>query len=241
MKPIIGITPLWDESKNSIWIRPGYPDSIIQSGGIPLLLPLLTDSEDLKRLIAMCSGILFTGGPDVAPELYGEESLGEVVIVCEKRDETERIILKEAMRQKKPILGICRGIQLINVALGGSLYQDIPLQYPTDVVHGQEPPFDAPSHKVNVTEGSPLWACFAGGSQGDFLQNGLPVNSCHHQAVKRLADGLEVMAVSEDGLIEAYYLPDYPFLWAVQWHPEMSFHADENSRKIFCAFMDAMS
>ena len=132
----------------------------------------------------------------------------------------------------KPVLGICRGIQFLNAALGGSLYQDIPSQHPSAVEHHQSPPYDQPSHEVTLVQGSPLQTLLG--------QEELLVNSYHHQAVKRLADGLEVMAWSEDGLVEAVWKPDQRFLWAVQWHPEFSFRTEEASRRIFAAFAGSM-
>lgn len=143
----------------------------------------------------------------------------------------ETLILRKAMAADKPILGICRGIQFINAALGGTLWQDLPSQHPSDVNHHQNPPYNIPTHDVRILRGTPLHNCLG----TEFL----PVNSYHHQAVSRLASGLSAMAVSPDGLTEALYKPDQRFLWALQWHPEFSWQTDENSRKIFRAFTDA--
>ncbi len=231
MKPIVGIMPLWDDEKDSIWMLPGYPDGISEAGVLPMIFPFTDDEEDLKELMGLCDGILLTGGHDVSPELYGETPLGGMVACCRKRDEMERIVLKQAMETNKPVLGICRGIQFINAALGGTLYQDLPLQHPSDTEHHQHAPYDIPVHRAAVLPGTPLYDCL----QTDHLL----VNSYHHQAVKELAEKLEVMAVSPDGLTEAVYMPGHRFLWAVQWHPEFSFRTDENSRKIFKAFFVA--
>lgn len=241
MKPIVGVMPLWDIEKNSLWMLPKYLDGVTLAGGIPFVFPFIqgeSEADDLKRLAAMCDGFLFTGGPDVSPALYGEEVLNESVICVERRDRMEQIVLQEAMAAQKPIFGVCRGEQFINVMMGGTLYQDLQTQHPSDVNHRQDPPFDAPTHKVKIVKGSPLWEClFAGPGQEDRM---LAVNSMHHQAVKEVAPKLEVMAISEDGLVEALCMPNYPFLWAVQWHPEVVVWNDENSRKIFRAFVDAM-
>ena len=144
----------------------------------------------------------------------------------------ESIVLNIAMETDKPSLGICRGIQFINAALGGTLYQDIPLQHPSETNHHGHAPYDQPVHFVEVITDSPLYACLK--------TEILPVNSYHHQAVKNVAKGLEVMAAAPDGIVEALYKPDQHFLWAVQWHPEFSYKTDENSRRIFSAFVDAM-
>jgi putative glutamine amidotransferase len=232
-KPIIGVMPLWDDEKDSIWMLPGYFDGINQAGAIPIMLPFSEDEQELDQLIKMCDGFLFTGGHDVSPALYNEKPFDGLVFSCMKRDRMESYILKKAIEIDKPILGICRGIQFINASLGGTLYQDIPKQYETDIAHHQTPPYDVPVHKVNVIKGSPLYKCL----DTEFLD----VNSYHHQAVKKVAPNLKVMAVSEDGLVEAVYMPELRFLWAVQWHPEFSYKTDENSRKIFKAFIEARS
>lgn len=231
MKPIIGVMPLWDEEKDSIWMLPGYMDGLMEAGGLPLIFPFSTDGEDLKRLTRACDGLLLTGGDDVSPALYREEPLEGLLACCEKRDRLEAVVLAEALELGKPVLGICRGLQFINVFLGGTLYQDLPSQRPSAVTHRQKAPYDVPAHEVSVRRDSPLFAC---------LQTGrLPVNSCHHQAIRTLAPGLEAMATAPDGLIEALTLPGHPFLWAVQWHPEFSHKTDENSRRIFRAFVEA--
>lgn len=229
MKPIIGITPLWDEEKDSLWMLPGYLDGITQAGGIPFIFPLSDDENDLTTLIDLCDGILLTGGQDVSPELYRDEPLRDLISCCEIRDRMEQIVLKRALETNKSILGICRGIQFINAALGGTLYQDLPSQHPSNVEHRQKAPYDIPSHEVTLIKDTPLQKCLA--------RDTLPVNSCHHQAVKTLAPGLEPMAISPDGLVEALYMPGHKFLWAVQWHPEFSFRSDEASRRIFSAFI----
>ncbi len=231
MKPIIGVMPLWDEEKDSIWMLPGYMDGIRQAGGIPIILPFTTDAQEIGRLVGLCAGIVFTGGQDVLPAVYGEAPLEGMIDGCAKRDETEILFLRQALSADIAVLGICRGIQLINAALGGSLYQDLPTQRPSKTAHRQKPPYDSPAHDVTIVRDSPLYACLG--------REILPVNSCHHQAVRTLAPGLSVMAQAPDGLIEAVCKPDARFLWAVQWHPEFSYRKDENSRRIFRAFADA--
>lgn len=231
MLPVVGVIPLWDEEKQSLWMLPGYLDGLRQAGCLPMILPLTKDPKEIDQILSIVDGILLTGGQDVSPALYREapDGTGET---CELRDAMEGQLLKKAMVLDKPMLGICRGIQFINAALGGSLYQDIPSQHPSSVEHHQSPPYDQPSHDVTLVPGSPLQTLLG--------QEKLLVNSYHHQAVNRLADGLEVMAWSEDGLVEAVWKPDQKFLWAVQWHPEFSFRAEEASRRIFAAFAVSM-
>ena len=231
MKPIIGVMPLWDEKKDSIWMLPGYMDGLKQAGGLPVIFPFTDDERELEQLVSICGGFLFTGGHDVSPGLYGETPLEGLTVACPKRDAMESVVLGMALERDKPVLGICRGIQFINVFLGGTLYQDIPTQHPSAVEHRQAPPYDKPSHTVSIAEGSPLHQCLGLGA--------LPVNSCHHQAVRKLAPALKAMAFSPDGLTEAAYMPEKSFVWAVQWHPEFSYKTDANSRKIFGAFIKA--
>ena len=231
-KPIVGVMPLWDDEKDSIWMLPGYMDGINRAGAIPVIFPFSEDMSELEQLMEVCDGFLFTGGHDVSPQLYHEKPLAGLVSCCEKRDVMETYVLRRAMEADKPVLGICRGIQFINAALGGTLYQDLPLQHPSETNHHGHAPYDRPVHDVKVDKGSPLYKYLK-------LEN-LPVNSYHHQAVKDMAKGLEVMAVAPDGIVEACYKPDQRFLWAVQWHPEFSYKTDESSRKIFSAFIGAM-
>ncbi len=229
MKPIIGVLPLVDEKLESYWMLPGYFKGIESAGGIPIMLPLNNDEDCISQMLEICSGFLLTGGHDISPSLYGEEPINDSVVCCFDRDATETILFKQAVEADKPILGICRGIQFINAVLGGTLYQDIPTQYPTTVEHHQSPPYDIPIHSVEILEDSPLY---------DLLKiKTMKVNSYHHQAVRTLAPPLKEAAVSEDGLIEAVYMPQKRFVWGVQWHPEFSFEKDENSRKIFECFL----
>ena len=231
MKPIVGVMPLWDDEKDSLWMLPGYLDGLRQAGGLPIIFPFSADPAELAQLAALCDGFLFTGGHDVSPDVYHAPAHA-LTEPCPKRDTMERIILDHALAEDKPILGICRGIQFLNAALGGTLYQDLPSQHPSGTVHRQQPPYERPVHDVKVLAGSPLRRCLGVST--------LPVNSLHHQALKDLAPGLAPMAISPDGLVEALYRPDSRFLWAVQWHPEFSFRTDEASGMIFRAFVAAM-
>ena len=232
MKPLVGVMPLWDDEKDSLWMLPGYLEGLKEAGATPVIFPLTDDPEEISRLVDICDGILLTGGHDVDPSIYGEEPLNGKVSCCKARDDMERLVLEDAMKKDKPILGICRGIQFINAVLGGTLYQDLPTQHPSVIDHHQTPPYDVPVHDVIIKKVSPLYDCLC--------SDRISVNSYHHQAVKDVAPCLEVMAESEDGIVEALYKPFYSFLWAVQWHPEFSYKKDENSRKIFKAFVEQL-
>lgn len=232
LRPVVGVMPLWDDDKNSVWMLPGYLEGIHKAGGVPVILPFTLDDNELEQLANMCDGFLFTGGHDVSPEIYSEKPVNDSVICCKERDEMESWYLHYAIGSDKPVLGICRGIQFINAKLGGTLYQDLPSQHPSKIGHHQNPPYDVPVHTVSIVKGSPLEKLL-GTEQ-------LSVNSYHHQAVKDLSPKLKVMADSQDGLVEAVFMPDHRFLWAVQWHPEFSCRTDLNSQKIFKAFVDSM-
>lgn len=230
-KPMIGVMPLWDEEKNSLWVLPGYLDGIRMAGGIPVIFPLTTQKDELTELCSLCSGFLFTGGQDVSPELYREQNLEGLSKSYEPLDEMERIVLQTALIEDKAVLGICRGLQFINVFLGGILYQDLSRQHPSLTEHHMTPPYDREIHKVTIKKSTPLYQLLS--------KECIGVNSYHHQAVKETAPALSVMATAEDGLVEAAYLPDKKYVWAFQWHPEFSYQTDENSRRIFSSFVEA--
>lgn len=232
-KAVIGVTPLWDRDRDSCWMLPGHLEGLELASDLPITLPLTEDAGGISQLVSLCDGFLFTGGQDVSPELYGEKSRAACGEICENRDAFEQRLFAQALEQDKPMLGICRGIQFFNACLGGTLYQDLPTEYPSEVAHVMRPPYDQTVHSVALLPGTPLSALLGMAELG--------VNSYHHQAIKILAPGLGEMARSEDGLVEAVYMPDKSFVWAVQWHPEFSFRTDENSRKIFSAFVAATS
>lgn len=230
-KPIIGVVPLYDDEKDSYWMLPGYMQGIEAAGGIPVMLPMTADDNALSQLVSLVDGILLTGGHDVSPALYGEEKSPACGESCAVRDEMEPKLLEFALAADKPVFGICRGIQLLNAALGGTLYQDLPTEYPSGVDHHMTPPYDRAVHTVRIVADTPLAALVG--------KETLGVNSYHHQAVKTLSDKLLPAAYSEDGLVEAAYMPDKRFVLAVQWHPEFSYRTDEDSQKLLAAFVAA--
>ena len=229
-KPVIGVIPLIDYVKSSYWMLPGYMNGIAEAGGIPVMFPLTSDAEDIEELLNNVQGVLFTGGHDVNPAIYNETPINGTVSFLKERDDMESEVLKQVLEKDIPLLGICRGIQFINAYLGGSLYQDIPTQFKTMLNHHQTPPYNKPVHKVNIKEDSPLYTLLN--------KKSLEVNSYHHQAVKDLAERLNVMALAEDGLVEAIEIKDKKFAWAFQWHPEFSYMNDEDSLKIFKEFVE---
>ena len=231
--PIIGVTPLWDEEKDSLWMLPGYMDGIRDSGGLPVMLPLTSDKAHIQQICRMADGFLFTGGHDIFPGLYGCEVSASCGPVCSERDSMESMLFTEAVIElDMPAFGICRGLQLFNVMLGGTLYQDLPTQYKGEVSikHEQDTPGEKCTHNMHISRGSPLFKLLG--------CEEVEVNSSHHQGICKMPQQLESMARADDGLIEAVYMPDRRFAWAVQWHPERALH-DNNSHLLFDAFIGA--
>ena len=227
-KPVIGVTPLWDAERQSVWMLPDYLDGIKAAGGLPVVLPLEMSEEDANQVVETCDGFLFTGGQDVSPVLYGMEDATGTIVASPERDNMETLLLSKALQADKAVLGICRGLQFINVFLGGTLWQDLPSQHPSEIAHRQGKPYGVPSHQVKLS--SDLKSLLG----KDILE----VNTLHHQAVKDLGKGLTAMAIAPDGIIEAVQMLGKRFVWAVQWHPEYLFRTDKDSLAIFSCFVE---
>ncbi len=241
-QPLIGIPSRHDRSGNyrlspvNAQAEP-YLKAIVQAGGIPFLIPLNLPKPALRRLYDLSDGLLLTGGGDVEPTLYGAAAHRTQGDVQPDRDAEEILLTQWAAADKKPLLAICRGIQVISVAFGGTLWQDIPSQVADAHLHhyiynkkGSNPP-DFLTHAVNLAEDSHL---------AQILQsNTVWTNSLHHQAVKTVENGLKVMGRSTDGIIETVEKPGHPFFIGVQWHPEVLTAHLESARVIFRAFVTA--
>lgn len=230
-KPVIGVTPLFDRARDSYWMLPGYFQALEQAGAAPVMLPLTDDEAALSRLVDRLDGFLIAGGQDVSPSVYGEEQKPTCAETCPERDAMEGVLLQLLWDADKPVFGICRGLQILNAHLGGTLFQDLITEHPSDTNHRMAAPYDRAEHLVSLIKDAPLYPLLGAEEIG--------VNSCHHQAIKTLAPCLQPMAIAPDGLAEAVYAPGKRFVWAVQWHPEFFFKKDENSRKLFAAFVNA--
>jgi len=215
--PIIGITVSRIFENHQFYNQnpSAYAEAVVRAGGLPILIPIEYPVQQVFRILGQVDGLLLSGGEDVDFRLYNGELHPKADATCEERDQIEIELLKNAIQAKKPVLGICRGIQLINVALGGTLYTHIPAQFETEINHNspREKGRDYLVHKVELDQNSKL------GKIIGIKQ--LSVNSFHHQAIQTIAPNLRVTARATDGLIEAVELAGDPFgVIGVQWHPE---------------------
>lgn len=232
-KPVIGLTSSYEKNENTdrIFLNHSYLDSIRHFGGIPLILPTEGTEEEYAYLLDLCDGVLLTGGDDIDPAHFGEDILNDSVQFVSERDHAELLICRMAEERKLPMFGICRGVQIMNVYFGGTLYQDIPSQCPSDVKHRMDPPFHRTCHTCTIDSKTPLYEMIG--------RNMIDVNSHHHQAVKDVAPGFVAAGVSEDGIVEAICRLGDRFCMGVQWHPERIWDIEDGSTKVFEVFLKA--
>ena len=243
MPPIIGITATLKEDVDAVAERPlgrfvradlDYVDGVAGAGGVPVVLPPAGDERAARAVIQSLDGLLLSGGSDLDPGYYGEEPMPELGITLPERDAFETVLVGQALRRGIPIFGICRGMQVLNVALGGTLYQDLPSQWEGDVLkHRQDTPKWQPTHEVRVTDGSYLAEVMD--------REVVKVNSYHHQGIKDLAEGLLATGYSSDGMIEAVEAEDVSERWllGVQWHAEAMRGAGPQQESLFEAHVSA--
>lgn len=240
MKPVIGVTPDFNAGDRvdmggrepTYFLRARYIRAIEELGGIPLILPLVAAPASRRRLLDSVDGLLMTGsGPDLPPHLYGERQQYRFPLVSERRADFELDLVHLARTRDLPLLGICGGMQTINVACGGSLFQDIPSQIQRVLNHRQKSKAIRVSHPVVVAPKSLLRKIVG--------QANLMVNSSHHQSVKVVAPSLIASATAPDGIVEAIESPAQRFLLAVQWHPEFLFERHAVHKRLFEALLKA--
>jgi putative glutamine amidotransferase len=232
MKTAIGIFPSIRKD-GTFALYEKYTDAIIANGALPIVIPHVAEAnaDILYALMDKCDGFLFTGGNDIDPALYGIkkwDTCGETTV---KRDAFELLAFKYAMSSGKPILGICRCCQLINVALGGTLVQDIPTAHKSAIRHTSDSVENPTYHEIDIPDNSPLLKLS--------VVPRVKINSFHHQCVDKLGEGLKILAVSSvDGIPEGVYLDSDRYLIGVQWHPERNYKESEFDAAIFKDFIE---
>jgi len=236
--PVIGITGHTEQSARPLnlplfAIAPTYVQAVELGGGAPVVIPPHLEETRLRAILEHLDGLLLSGGGDILPALFGEQDSGLLWFVDERRDRAELALARWALAEKLPLLAICRGIQVLNVATGGTLVQDIPTQVPDALSHSiiAGRPKSSVAHTVEVAAGSRLAALVGAGELG--------VNSAHHQAVKDVGTGLVVTARAPDGIIEGLEIPDHPFCLGVQWHPEAMVESHPVMRRLFEGLIEA--
>jgi putative glutamine amidotransferase len=236
--PIIGISAalLPIESGSFIGLERStvghdYVQAVQEAGGVPFVMPIVKEKKLIEQQMDFVDGLLLSGGEDVCPLQYGEEPDKGLEAICPKRDFYELELIHAAVRLNKPILGICRGLQLLNVAFGGTLYQDIALSFPTALQHHSKVKPDEATHNVAILPNTILHRIIN--------EDTILTNSFHHQAIKNVAPHLLVNARAKDGMIEGIENANGRFILGVQWHPELMFAKHPHMLKLFHAFIEA--
>ena len=211
------------------YVNKDYVDAVIRAGGVPLIIPFSTDKEVIISQAQLIDGLILSGGHDINPYNYGQEPSQKIGETFPERDTYEMILLEESKKRNIPILGICRGFQLINVAAGGTLYQDLSLIPGNILKHNQISNPTLKTHKVEIKENSFISSIFGKETM---------VNSFHHQVIDKVANDFIVVAKASDGVVEAIEHKTYKFLVAVQWHPEMLAVECEKARELFVRFIE---
>lgn len=235
--PIIGISTSFLKitekpftQHQRIYVNNGYIESIIKAGGIPLLIPMSDNVTTIDELLNLTDALVLSGGHDVDPAHYGEQPHPLLGPIAPQRDKIDMHLIRKAAAAKKPILGICRGMQILNVAFGGSLYQDISVySQESPSIHSLGAQTNAGSHEIEITPHSVLHKIFG-------VQR-LETNSYHHQAVKMIAPGFSAVAKAKDGLIEGIAKTDDSWTIGVQWHPETMTESHPQMIKLFQALV----
>lgn len=234
MKPIIGIMAHLLPEKGPFGhshLGNTYVLSVSKAGGVPLIIPTMLQADEADRIVDLCDGFLFSGGLDISPHFYGEDAHAKLGETNDSMDQVQIPLMKKVLQAKKPVLGICRGHQVLNVACGGTLYQDLSEIPDIYIKHFQQTAPGDISHRVSLKEGTLLY---------DLYGSEIMVNSYHHQAVKDFGQNMKAAAYSPDGVVEAIELIDYPYGLGIQWHPESMFASrDDAMRPLFESFIEA--
>lgn len=229
MKPLIGISCSFDQSEGRFFLPRAYVDSVIRAGGVPVILPGPGTVTTAAPYFKAIKGLILAGGGDVDPSYFNEEPAPGLGEISPDRDRFEIMLIRSALRRNIPVLGICRGIQILNVACGGKVIQHIPREIRKPLKHSQSAPRWHATHKIFIEKNTLL--------AGIFGSDTAKVNSFHHQAVRGPAPGFRVCALSSDGVIEGIEHIHHRFVLGVQWHPECLTEKDRKSRLLFKAFI----
>ena len=237
-KPVIGISTsvIVDQGGGfpgyeRIYVNKDYVSSVIFAGAVPLMIPMDASEENLRQTLELVDGMIFSGGHDIAPIRYGEEPHQKLQEICPERDAFDFLLYRLTKEKKLPILGICRGFQLMNVSEGGKLYQDLSLKETESFKHSQGHGPSILTHTVSIEAGSRLHEILG--------KEEIRVNSFHHQAVKSVSEKVAISGRALDEVIEAIEVKNYPFAVGVQFHPEMLQEKEEDMKKIFAALVSA--
>lgn len=230
-KPIIGVTCSHQiHNPDRYYVNNAYIEAVIKAGGMPFLIPY-QPKDQIFQLLNLCHGLLLPGGNDVDPNRYGQDPVNECGTIDPYCDELDLLAAGFALERDLPILAICRGLQVLNIALGGSLVQDIPSQITDPIKHKQEAPTWYATHDIAIQSASLL---------GNIWGNNLgKVNSFHHQSINKLGKGLRIVASASDGIVEAIESSKHTFVLGVQWHPELMVGHYPSAEHIFNQFIQA--
>ena len=227
-RPIIGITTYGRDEDNRFRLPCLYVDSIRRAGGVVVLIP--PGEQHGEEIFSVVDGVILAGGGDVDPALYGGRKHETIYSVDAERDKTEVALVHHLVEARVPTLGICRGHQVINVALGGTLYEHLPDVVGEKVVH-RLPPREPTEHSIVVSAESKMASLLG--------ESSFAAASWHHQAVRKLGEGLTAVAQAPDGTIEGCELPSHPWFYSVQWHPELMAHVSPTQQRLFDSLVDA--
>lgn len=231
MGPLVGIT--CGVEADRFTITRYYSQGVEKAGGVPVIIPVTTNLSTLQKLTENLAGLILSGGGDLDPVHFGEEPALGMGKITPERDYCELELARLFLASHKPILGICRGMQVLNIVAGGTIWQDIYTQvyYPV-LKHVQDAPKSYPTHRVEIMADTLLSSIFG-------ERNQIRVNSFHHQSINKVAKGFKINAVALDGIIEGIELPDAVFVLGIQWHPECMWESDQEQLAIFKTFIDA--
>ena len=227
-RPVIGITTYGRDEDNRFRLPCLYVDAVRRAGGVVVLIP--PDGEPAEEIFTFIDGMILAGGGDIDPALYGGHPHETIYSVDAERDKSEMALARRLAVSAMPTLGICRGHQVINVALGGTLHEHLPDVVGDKILH-RLPPREATTHPIVVVPDSRIAAVLG--------ENSFDAPSWHHQAIRKVAPGLVAVAQAPDGTIEACEMPAHPWLFSVQWHPELTAHASPTQQRLFDALVEA--